>query len=258
MNQEYSRAIWVSLFALVAVFYQSVHAQEDATVDSILKAYVNSIGDVDALKSVRSFRTKSTLTTDSPFGELDIEITRIQLGDKYLETREIPEVGVIRTGFDGEVYWTIDPFQGAKIYQGEEIDWIKSTDEILLPELGWVDQFDGKIEQGEPEKVGDQSSHQLIFTSNSGASTARFFNDQTGELLKVAVTESLPDGTERLVELLPSDYRMVDGISVAHKRVARTSDGTFDWIVASMELNVELPEDSFELPPEIKRLLDDQ
>lgn len=258
MNQESFRAVWVSLFVLVSVFTLPCCAQEETTVDSVLKSYVNSIGDVDALKSLRTFRSQSTLTADSPFGELEIAITRIQSGEKYLETRDVPDVGIIKTGFDGNVYWTIDPFQGAKIYQGEEVDWIKSTDNRLLPELDWVVQVDGEVEMGESEKVGDRTAHQLIFTPTTGATSSRFFDDETGEILKVAVTESLADGTERLVEILPSDYRQVDGISVAHHLTARTSDGTFEWVVNSLDLNVELPDRSFELPQEIKRLLDDQ
>lgn len=245
-------------FVLVFFAPLVVHAQDDVTVESVLAAYVKSIGDVDELKSIQTLRITSTLSTESPLGELEIKITRVQSGAKYLETREIPDVGVIRTGFDGETYWTIDPFQGARIYAGEELAWIKATDNNLLPEIVWTENFDGKIVYDGAPEVEGRKTHKLVFTPTSGPPVTRFFDNESGAIVKTAISETLPDGMERVTELVSSDYRTLEGMSIAHKHVALTPQGTTSWVINAVELNLELTDDTFLLPREIESLLRDK
>lgn len=258
MHKKPVQISWVTLIASVFLLPQSVQGQNDVTETSVLNAYVKSIGDVDALKSIGMFRIKSTLTTESPLGELEIEITRVQSGALYVETREIPEVGIIRTGYDGEVYWTIDPFQGARIYEGEELEWIKESDSNLLPDLSWTEDFDGEIVLDGTREVEGRQAHKLIFKPKQGLSKVRFFDKDTGAMIKTTVTEVRPDGLERVTELVSSDYRMHQGFSVAHKQIALTPQGTTSWVIDTIESNLELPESAFSLPEEIQRLKADK
>jgi hypothetical protein len=56
------------------------------------------------------------------------------------------------------------------------------------------------------------------------------------------------------VEITPSDFRKVEGISMSHKQVVSNEFENGTILVQAIKFNVEIPEDKFALPDEIREL----
>jgi outer membrane lipoprotein-sorting protein len=51
-----------------------------------------------------------------------------------------------------------------------------------------------------------------------------------------------------------SDYKKVDGITVAHKLTQAGGENNIEIIIEKMTFNVDIPAGQFDLPPEIKAI----
>lgn len=257
MNQKTFRLAFAMLAAVIAFAPFATQAQDDVTVESILKMHIKSIGDVETLKAVKTMRTVSTISAPTPVGDMEIEMSRIQAGKKFVMTQDIPQMGEVTNGSDGEVYWTINPFQGAKVFEGDELEMMKSQAPGFFPELEWLDGYDGEITMDGTEEVDGKMSYKLVFAPTDGPVETRFFEKETGRVLKTVSTREIPGAGEMTTEITSSDFKTVDGITMAHTQVISTPQGDATMTIDTMEVNPELAEDAFVLPEDIQSLIDD-
>ncbi len=257
MNQNTFRLAFALLAAAVTFSPFATQAQDDVTVESIVKMHIKSIGDIETLKAIKTMRTESTVSAPSPVGEMEITMTRVQAGKKFVMTQEIPQMGEVVNGSDGEVYWTVNPFQGAKVFEGEELEMMKSSAPGFFPELTWLDGYNGEITLDGTEDFDGKTAYKLVFAPASGASETRFIDKESGRIVKIVVTQEIPGAGEMTTEMTPSDFKTVDGITMAHKQVISTPQGEATMTVNTLEVNPELPADAFALPEDIQSLIDE-
>lgn len=112
----------LSLIGATLVFHAPlpIFAQDLPPAREVIGRHIEAIGGRDAALAGFTFR-----------GTGDIEIVGAGISGAFeivvaepglmLTTVEIPGFGVARSGFDGEVAWSVDPFQGARILGGEEL-----------------------------------------------------------------------------------------------------------------------------------------
>jgi hypothetical protein len=93
-----------------------------------------------------------------------------------------------------------------------------------------------------------------MLTPKEGKPTTEFFDKKTGLLIKTMVTRNTPMG-EITAEVLADDFRKEGDIIVPHKLINRLAGQEFEISVQSVEVNVEMPKDRFDLPPDIQALL---
>jgi len=172
--------------------------------------------------------------------------------DKYLGVTELPGVGKIASGSNGEVAWENSALQGPRIKQGaEKADAFR--DGAFNPALNWQKLY-LKGETAGLETVEGHECYKIVLTPKEGKPMTEFYDKTSGLLVKTVTTVSSQMG-EISAEILYSDYQKDGAILSPHHMVNRAVQQEFVIQIQSIEANVDLPKDRFDLPPEIQALV---
>jgi hypothetical protein len=172
--------------------------------------------------------------------------------DKNLAIIEIEGIGKIESGSNGDTAWENSALQGPRIKQGDERAG-SLRDGTFNAALNWRKLYT-KAETASAETVEGHECYKVVLTPKEGKPTAEFFDKKTGMLIKTMVTRNTPMG-EITAEVVADDYRKEGDVIIPHKLINRAAGQEFLIQVESVEVNVNLPKDRFDLPPEIQGLL---
>ena len=94
-----------------------------------------------------------------------------------------------------------------------------------------------------------------MLTPAEGPAVTHFYEKDSGLLVKMVLTTAGPMG-EIQVESITSDYRKEGDILMAHKVKQSAAGQEFSMTLDSITDNPDIPKSRFDLPDEIKALVD--
>src|SRR3984885_8809760 len=172
--------------------------------------------------------------------------------DKYLGVTELPGIGKIATGSNGDVAWENSALQGPRIKQGiERADALR--DGAFNAPLYWQKLY-LKAETAGSETVEGHDCYKLVLTPKEGKPITEFYDKKSGLMIKTVATAASPMGDVN-AEVLYDDYRKDGDVLSAHRMTTRAAQQEFVIQIESVEVDPDLPKDRFDLPPEIQALL---
>jgi hypothetical protein len=172
--------------------------------------------------------------------------------DKYLGITELPSLGKIASGSNGEVAWENTALQGPRVKQGaERADALR--DGAFNPVLSWQKLY-VKGETAGVETVEGHQCYKIVLTPQEGKPMVEFYDKTSGLLVKTVTTVNSQMG-EINAEILFDDYQKDGGVLSPHRMVNRAAQQEFVIQIQSIEVNADLPKDRFDLPPEVQALL---
>lgn len=173
--------------------------------------------------------------------------------DKSLTEINLEGIGKIREGSDGKVAWSLSAIQGPHLKEGDEKAEALRNSRFDADE-NWRGVF-AKAETTAVETVEGKECYKLVMTPKEGSPVTRYYDRQSGLLVKVTMTVKNPMG-EIPVESVASDYRKDGEILSAHKVTQKAAGQTFSILIDKTDYNVEIPPGKFDIPDEIKPLLE--
>jgi len=171
--------------------------------------------------------------------------------DKSLAEIEIAGVGSIKQGYDGKTAWEINPMQGARIKDGDEM--AAARLQAHFHKEAWHDDYK-KVETVGSETVDGKDCYKLVLTPPEGNPITEYYDKKTGLLVKSALTLNTAMG-EIATETLVSDYRKEGDLVVPHKIQQNAAGQEISITFDTIKYNVDLAKDKFDLPDEIKALV---
>ena len=232
-----------------------VTAQDLPSAEKVIKQHIESLGGESKLSAIQSMVTQAVITMPTPQGEMDVDFELIQKGDKFLFAMDIPGFGEMRQGSDGEHFWMTNPMMGGQLLEGEQLAQAREQYGRMFPSLGWLD-FDGKITNEGVEEVDGHKCYKLAFQSENGPSATRYFDVESGHIRRMSTTQKGPQG-EMTIDAYPSDFTVVEGISIPFKQVMATPQGEITLNIDSVKFNKDIDEATFALPEAIQKQIDD-
>ncbi|MBA7693598.1 hypothetical protein ES703_102184 [subsurface metagenome] len=155
-------------------------------------------------------------------------------------------------GTDGQVVWELNSMTGGKILKGEE----QAT--MLLHyrfDDSNYEKLYTKMKCVGIEKIGEEVCYKVIFTPRQADPFTAYFSKASGLMMKTVIL--LPEQSGQIkVESFMSDYRQVGGILYPYQVFERVMNMDIYSTVESLKHNVEMSEDRFEPPVDIKKLLE--
>jgi hypothetical protein len=125
MNSISSRATSI-VAALVALAVATAplseaHGQSLPAAKDLIAKYVDAVGGVDAFKKHKSVRVKAAL--DVPSGGISGTLVILsRLPSETMMKIDIPGIGEMKQGSNGEVAWYSNPMQGSRVLTGKEAE----------------------------------------------------------------------------------------------------------------------------------------
>ncbi len=172
--------------------------------------------------------------------------------DKYLGVTELPGIGKIASGSNGDVAWENSALQGPRIKQGAERADALREGAFNAP-LYWQKLY-LKAELAGPATVEGHDCYKVVLTPKDGKPITEFYDKKSGLMVKTMATVTSQMGDVK-AEIVYDDYRKEGEVVTPHRMINRAAEQEFVIQIDSVELNPDLPKDRFDLPPEIKALL---
>jgi hypothetical protein len=172
--------------------------------------------------------------------------------DKYLGVTELPGIGKIATGSNGDVAWENSALQGPRIKQGAERADALREGAFNAP-LYWQKLY-VKAETAGSATVEGHDCYKVVLTPKEGKPITEFYDKKSGLMVKTMATVTSQMGDVK-AEIVYDDYRKEGEVVTPHRMINRAAEQEFVIQIDSVEVNPDLPKDRFDLPPEIKALL---
>jgi len=238
------------LAILILLLVPVARATDLPPAAEVLDRYVETTGGKAAYEKIHD-RT-GTGTFGMPAMGITGQLTLHQAApDLYHMQVELPGMGTIETGYDGETAWELNPMTGARILEGEEKA-ATVREAVFNAELKWRDLYDAVQTTGR-DTVGDRTAWVVALTPPVGSVETRYYDTETGLLLKMERTQTTQMG-EVPISITLSDYETFDGIEMPTRTRQDISVQTMVLQLDDIQQNTGLGSEVFALPPAVQAL----
>src|SRR5262245_27779017 len=254
MNRFMNRAVGtVAAVSLGFLGMQAVRAQQDLPkAEDVLDKYVTATGGKEVYEKIKSRVSTGTMEIAGLGVKGKLVMYQAAPNKMYMEI-ELPGVGKVEQGTDGQTVWEKSTVGGPRVKQGDEkATFLRSA--TLDAEVNWRKQYP-KVECKAEEKIDGKPCYKVELTTPEGQVRTGYYDKATGLLVKIMSKEKTQFG-EVPAESTVSDYKKVDGLLIPHK--VRQKALTQEVIITldKVEHNVKLHADRFNLPEDIKKLVE--
>jgi outer membrane lipoprotein-sorting protein len=232
----------------------SATATQQPTGEQIIERFVEVTGGKEAYAKQES--RVSTGTTTIVGHDLTGPITIYQKAPNL--TRVTGRVGDVTfdRGFDGKTGFEVHSMFGARLIEGEERE-LMQLQSLASPLIDLAESYT-RVENVGVEPIDDRDAYKVELTMKSGQKLIEWFDIETGLLAQMHMTIDSAMGPLELT-IVTSDWRDCDGVQVPFKTTHLIQPIAIEQTIelTKVESNVDIPADKFELPEEIRDLLDD-
>jgi len=221
------------------------------TAREIMERNIRQIGGQEALAKVKNRLIRGATKIGQLRGVTTIYHARPN--KCYTSTKfEINSATIsIEQGTNGQVAWEIHSMTGPRIMEGQE-------KALMLLQSNFDEtnyqQLHNKIECVGVEQIEGEICYKVIQTPKQAVPITAYYSKESG--LAVKSTYTLEQQSEKTkIENLLSNYREVGGILYPYHAVYKDMNIDVHIIVESIEHNVEMPEDRFDVPEAVKKIL---
>jgi outer membrane lipoprotein-sorting protein len=158
----------------------------------------------------------------------------------------------MQEGSDGEVAWANSAMQGPRIKEGGE-----KAESLLRAkfngELNWRNLYK-TVETVALETVDGKQCYKVVATPKSGNPRTLWYDQDSNLMVKVSAVTETPQGDIQS-DTSVSDYRKEGDLLVPHKMMIKAGPMEIAMTIDSVQVNPEIPMNTFEMPDEVKALL---
>jgi len=236
---------YLAVFLLIPLLF----AAELPSADRLLQQSVDRSGGIQAFaKAKNAVMTGKVEVAGHNIGG---PVALYQEGGKSYTVIELPGIGKVEEGFDGEIAWEMNALSGARIKDGEERAVVERASS-LSPLSSWREFYKAGRTVGS-EDVEGKPAWKIEMTPKEGKPEFFFLDKQTMMLVRTTGTVSTAMG-DISVDALLSDYRPVDGIATPFMMVQKAMSQTLVMHFDKVQYNAAIPGGRFDLPPAVKAL----
>ena len=235
------RIMVITLLAVLSFLWLAgaCDAQTLPKAEDLIERYVQGTGGKDAYAKLKNRVSRGTveLAGLNRKGTLSIYQAAPNL---FLEEMVLEDLGKFRQGSNGQVAWQFLS-DGVHLLNGKDKAIFLLTC-YFNTDLNWRQIF-SKVECISEEKMGDKSAYKVACTLLDGSVLYKYYDKATSLALKAEMRRDT-----LVTTTLVSDYRKVDGILLPHRIVDQLGSTQTIMVLTTIEHNVSLPANKFDLP----------
>jgi len=238
-------AVLITAILSVLLGAPVVRAQESA--DTVLQQYIEAVGGKAALEKIKNRVIKGSFSIPDMGMYAQIEMY-IAPPDKAATFIDLGSFGSASNGVNGDVVWEINPMIGARILSGaDRLAGLRQAQ--LDPMLNWQKSFT-KAELAGSDTVQGKPCTKISLTPSEGDPVFCCFDNESHLLTRMVGSR---DGQSMQSDF--SDYRAIDGVMVSFKSAMYTPQFSFEVKIDSVQHNLDIPAEKFQLPAEISSMV---
>lgn len=243
------RGVWALALAVCAVAPAPAAAQQLPEATQLVQRYLDAVGGREALLAPRTTRARGTF--EMPAAGITGELEVVSGKPNRMVTRvTIPALGEMRSGFDGQTGWALDPMMGARLLTGAELDAAREqADPLASVRDPSTYQSMTTVEQ---TTMGGQACYRVRVVSKSGRESFDCYAVDTGLLVASVNTQDSPMGTMTVTTLV-SEYKQFGNVRMPTRMTQEMMGQQQTMTITSVEFDV-VDDAAFALPAEIQAL----
>ena len=233
-----------SLITIVAIAIISLINDVSAqSVDEVLAKHFNAVGQ-DKLAAVESFYIKASV---SQMGmEMPMEM-KIKKPEKFIINFEIQDQTMIQA-FDGEKGWMIIPMMSPDPQEMAGAQLTQAREQVNMEgELYNYEKKGSTADLGGKVNVDGKECFRIKLTTKD-ENVKDYFIDANTYLVTKVKSKVSAQGQTVDVEQIMSDYKTIDGITMAMKIESKSPMGTALIIMEDIKFNEEFDDAIFKQP----------
>lgn len=242
--------ILAAIALMLAGSIRPVQAQTDLPpAGDLVKRHVAAVNaalliERGAVRTTGTFEMAAMGTT----GELEV----VQAQPNRMVVRmTLAGLGVIASGFDGEVGWSMNPMEGPRVMTGPEL--IQVRDESDFGANIRDPRLIESLETVELTEVEGKSCYKVRVIWKSGRESFDCYDAESGLMIATMLTSQTAMGPVDAV-ILFEDYRDFDGVRMPAVTIQQVFGQRLVTRVTSVSFD-DIDSTAFALPPEIRALV---
>ena len=217
----------------------------------VLKNFTKAIGGKKAVMATDQVILTGKL--EIPSQGLSGDLTVRAMAPSYLAIHvEIPGIGTILTGYNGEVGWSLNPMMGPAVMEGAMLAQLKREADFYSV-LHSSDRYKS-METVEKTEFADTMCWKLKLVTLDGEEIYEYYDVETGYLVGNESTQESPMGPMDVVSVI-SDYKEFGGLMSATRMSQKMGPGVEQVFVFDSIVYSGVSMDDFALPAEIEAMV---
>jgi zinc protease len=218
------------------------------TPQAVVARSVEALGGRTAIEHLPARWERSHI--EIPAQGLSISMQMFVSGNRLLSLAEMPGVGTIRSGFDGEVGWAVNPALGPQLLDGNQLQQARQSADPLA--VLHPDRYVASMQTVEETDFGGARCYRVRVTTPWGETFDELFNKETGLPQGSVRRQASPQGDVEITAQI-AEYRTVAGVRLPREVRAEMMGMQIINRVDSTEIRA-IPDSVFALPPEVRAL----
>jgi zinc protease len=219
--------------------------------ETLLDKYIEVTGGKAAYSKMHSQMMTGTMEFPAMGLKGKLTIYSAEPDKQYFEVN-FEGVGKMQEGSNGDIAWANSAMQGPRIKEGGE-----KTESLMRgkfnAELNWRDMYK-TVETLAMETVDGKQCYKILATPKSGNPKTFWYDKDSNLMVKMSAVTATPQGDIQS-DTSVSDYRKEGDILVPHKMSIKAGPMEISMTVDSLQINPEIPKNTFDVPDEVKALI---
>ena len=213
---------------------------EGLTAGEVYASYVGALGGREKLESVKNISMK--MKAEMMGQMLDMNLVK-EAPNKMKQEIEMNGMVVSKVVFDGAEM--INEQMGNRMPVDENMKKEMAMEPGLFPEMYYTES-EIKSDLTGIEKIGEENAYVIEVTFPDGSKKTAYYSVETGLKLRSSKVIDTPQGSDTQITDY-RNYKEVDGIMFPFEIVQKFGPTEFKTEVVTIELNKELPPDTFSI-----------
>ena len=245
-----TRLLLFATLLTCAAFTSDAQDQDLPSGEELMDAYVKAVGSSETHKEHKNSKMTGTMAMMGMKGKMTVYAAR---PNKFFTSIEIEGIGEIKRGFAEDVAWE-SSMMGPRIIEGAERDIMMIQDADFDSQMDWKRQFTDVKCVG-LETIEDKEYYQLKMNLKNVGPATMLLTKKTSlpHSMKFVAPTAMGDIP---METLFAEYKTFDGITSPVRIIQKAASMEIVIQFSETKYNVEIPEGTFDLPEEIKLLLE--
>ncbi|MBL0937944.1 MAG: hypothetical protein IBJ03_03555 [Gemmatimonadaceae bacterium] len=230
----------------------SLAAQALPTASQVIDKHVTAIGGRAGFEKLTSIKQIAQMEIPAVGITADAEIS-MGTPFKMAMRVNIPQIGEMITGTDGEHAWSVNAMQGPRLMAGKELQQTREQADFLGGMLFVADRFSTMTNEGIVDFNGEKAYKIKMVRKDSGNESWHYFSVASGLNIGSESATTTEMGTTQVSTLI-KDYKVFGGLKFPTRSEANMGPQTIVLTVKDVQLNA-VAADAFAVPAAIQPLI---
>lgn len=246
MKNLYARTIILGAALLAVPFSSVLRAALPSEVVQVLEASIEASGGREAISAVKSSRLTGSFSITAMGMKGSSEIVHAY-PDKVYTVQELPGIGRMEQGFDGEKGWARDPMQGFRILSEGEVSTLKQNEGIASM-LDFEANYSSGTLLPDAEVRGTAASVLKLVSAETGDEQTHYYSKDTGLLVQIDMIADMGPMGKLPASMSVTAYGEQDGIKFPTEMEMTNAGMEIVMTFDRFDINPEIDESIFVAP----------